>query len=111
MNELISLWQRTLGNPPRNEQFAIWMESHPSDIVRSAILKTASKNQILGGTMTADHKIRFASKVMLTLSVQRKEHAANRERLAREFETKEVSDADSGSDADFNGEGGICRMR
>jgi hypothetical protein len=86
--ELISLWQRTLGTPPSDAQFVIWTESHPSDIVRSAILKTASKNQMLGGTMSPDHKIRFASKVMLTLSAQRKEHAVNRAKLAQEFTAK-----------------------
>ena len=41
---------------------------------------------MMGGGMSQDHKIRFASKVMLTLSAQREEHAANRECLRQEFE-------------------------
>jgi hypothetical protein len=86
MRQLINLWERTLGSPPAEQQFVIWSESHAANIVRQAILKTATKNQTMGGTMSEDHKIRFASKVMLTLSARREEHAANRERLQQEFE-------------------------
>ena len=86
MRELINLWGRTLGKPPAEQQFVIWSESHAATIVRQAILKTATKNQTMGGGMSQDHKVRFASKVMLTLSAQREEHAANRECLRQEFE-------------------------
>ena len=86
MRQLIDLWERTLGKSPAEQQFVIWVESHTADIVRQAILKTATKNQTMGGTMSEDHKIRFASKVMLTLSAQREEHTANREKLRQEFE-------------------------
>ena len=86
MHQLTSLWERTLGTLPAEQQFVIWSESHAANIVRQAILKTATKNQTMGGTMSQDHKIRFASKVMLTLSAQREEHAANREKLHQEFE-------------------------
>ncbi len=86
MLQLIDLWERTLGTSPAEEQFVIWSESHTADIVRQAILKTATKNQTMGGTMSKDHKIRSASKVMLTLSAQREEHTANREKLSQEFE-------------------------
>ncbi len=86
MRQLINLWERTLGTPPADQQFVIWTESHAADIVRQAILKTATKNQTVGGTMCEDHKVRFASRVMLTLSAQREEHAANKERLRQEFE-------------------------
>lgn len=86
MHELINLWERTLGTLPADQQFVIWSEIHAADIVRQAILKTATKNQTMGGTMSEDHKIRFASKVMLTLSAQREEHAANREKLCQDFE-------------------------
>ena len=34
---------------------------------RQAILKTAGKNLQMGKAMTAEHKVRFASKVMLTI--------------------------------------------
>jgi len=86
MHQLISLWERTLGTPPSEQQFVIWSESHAANIVRQSILKTATRNQTAGGTMSDDHKIRFASKVMITLSGQREEHAANREKLRQEFE-------------------------
>jgi hypothetical protein len=84
---LINLWAKVLGTPtPSEQQFLIWMESHPSDIVRYGILRAATKNQTMGGTMSADHRIRFACKVMLTASALRKENAANREKLRQEFE-------------------------
>jgi hypothetical protein len=86
MLELKSLWERTLGPSPTELQFAIWSESHPVDIVRRAILKTAAKNQQMSGAMSLDHKVRFASKVMLTLAAQREQNAANRARLREEFE-------------------------
>jgi hypothetical protein len=44
MRELISLWERTLGTPPSETQFIVWMESYDAKIVRRAILKTAGKN-------------------------------------------------------------------
>jgi hypothetical protein len=87
ITDLMNLWTKVLGTPtPSEQQFIIWMESHPADVVRHGILKTATKNQTMGSGMSQDHKIRFASKVMLTLSAQREEHAANRECLRQEFE-------------------------
>src|SRR5713101_6238915 len=100
MHQLTSLWERTLGTLPAEQQFVIWSESHAANIVRQAILKTATNNQTMGGGMSQDHKIRFASKVMLTLSAQREEHAANREKLRQEFDgvaKNEISEkADNG---------------
>ena len=90
MRELINLWHRTLGNPPPEQQFIIWTESHEADIVRKAILKTATKNQTLSGMMSQDHRIKFASKCMITMSANREQHAANRERLRQEFERREA---------------------
>jgi len=86
MRELMTLWERTLGTPPAEQQFVIWTESHAANIVRRAILKTATKNQTLFGRMTQDHRVRFASRVMLTLTTQQEQHAANRERLRGEVE-------------------------
>lgn len=71
MHELIELWRRTLGNPPAEQLFALWTESHPADIVRTAIIKTAAKNLSASSPMSQDHRIRFASKVMNTLSAAR----------------------------------------
>ena len=86
MRELISLWEKTLGTPPSETQFIVWMESHDLKIVRRAILKTAAKNLSVGAMMTTDHKVRFASKVMSTASALQEENAANREKLRQEFE-------------------------
>src|SRR5689334_17670347 len=86
MRQLITLWERTLGIPPSEQQFVIWTESHSIDIVRKAILKAATKNQTMNGTMSLDHKVRFASKVMLTLSAQRQEHMENQKKLREEYE-------------------------
>jgi hypothetical protein len=87
MQQLITLWERTLGTPPADDQFVIWLESHESDIVRRAILKTAIKNKTLGG-MSQDHKVRFASKVMLTRVALRKENAVKHEKVREEFDAK-----------------------
>lgn len=78
MPELIDLWQQTMGDSPTPEQFAIWTASHSPDVMRRAILKTATKNQTLAGQMTQDHRIRFASRVMITLTEQAIENARNR---------------------------------
>jgi hypothetical protein len=79
------LWESTLGTAPTKEQFAIWAALHSSGIIKQAILKTAMRNQSMNGTMDQDHRLRYASKVMLTLSAQREEHAENREKLRQEF--------------------------
>ena len=66
ITDLISLWQRVLGIPPSKEQFEIWVELHSLETIKHGILKTAVKNQNRGGTMSHDHRERFASKVMST---------------------------------------------
>ncbi len=91
MRELITLWERILGTSPSEKQFVIWTESHTADVVRHGILRAAAKNQQMGGTMSQDYKIRFASKVMLTATNQREQNAANKERLREEFEGKVVA--------------------
>jgi hypothetical protein len=88
MHELIELWKRLLGDPPADEQFDFWVALHTTEVVRQAILKTAGKNLALGKTMDLDYKIRFASKVMLTITERRDEHAANRTRLRDEMEAR-----------------------
>jgi hypothetical protein len=87
MHELINLWTRLLGEPPDCEQFALWGEMHPVDVVRRGVLKTAAKNLSVGKTMSHDHKIRFASKVMSTLTEQAATNAANKTRLREEYFT------------------------
>jgi hypothetical protein len=88
MQELIKLWQSLLGAPPAEEQFTVWLAMHTHEVIRLAIARTAAKNLSVGKTMDSDYKIRFASKVMLTQTERNNEHAANREKLAREFDAK-----------------------
>jgi hypothetical protein len=80
-----TLWAKTLGELPNDEQFFLWTNLHTLEVVRQAILKTAGKNLQMGKTMTAEHKVRFASKVMLTLTAQNATNARNREALRQEF--------------------------
>lgn len=84
--DLKMLWENTLGESPTKEQFAIWYALYPTETIRKAILKTAMKNQSLRGQMSQDHRMRFASRVMMTLTQQAAEHAANRALLREEFE-------------------------
>lgn len=84
--DLTMLWENTLGEPPTKEQFAIWEALYTPEVIKRAILKTAMKNQSLKGQMTLEHRQRFASRVMMTVTEQAAEHAANRARLREEFE-------------------------
>jgi hypothetical protein len=84
-DQLKALWGRLLGTIPNDQQFDLWAALHTPEIIRQGILKTAQKNLSVGGTMSTDHRIRFAAKVMITASALRKEHAENREKLSQEF--------------------------
>ena len=87
-DELKTLWAKTLGELPDDEQFYLWTNLHTLEVVRQAILKTAGKNLQMGKTMTAEHKVRFASKVMLTLTDQNRQNARNREALHAEMTSR-----------------------
>ena|ERR1700678_30228 len=91
-DELKTLWAKTLGELPDDEQFYLWTNLHTAEVVRQAILKTAGKNLQIGKTMTAEHKTRFASKVMLTLSSQNEANARNREALQAEMTRRPEND-------------------
>jgi hypothetical protein len=91
-NNLKELWEKTLGVSPTDEQFYLWTNLHTLEVVRQAILKTAGKNLQMGKAMTAEHKVRFASKVMLTITSQNTANARNREALRQEFERDGVDD-------------------
>ena len=71
LSDYKSLWSTFLGTPPSDQQFKLWMALHNEAAVRHGILKTAQKNIVLDGTMSDDHKIRFASKVMNASTQQR----------------------------------------
>ncbi len=67
LTDLKSLWLAVLGEPiPPDNQFLTWLELHGLTTAKIGIAKASAKNLSLGGTMSYDHKIRFASKVMLT---------------------------------------------
>ena len=87
MRQLIQLWEKMLGKPPEEEQFTVWSALHTEEVVRLAIMKTAAKDLSLGKTMSPDYKIRFASKVMLTQTERNAANAANRQRIAKEFDS------------------------
>src|SRR5713101_1770023 len=40
-------------------------EADPTTLIKQGMLKTAQKNLSVGSTMSTDHKVRFASKVMI----------------------------------------------
>jgi hypothetical protein len=85
VNELKTLWSRLLGETPSDQQFDLWAALHSPEVVRRGILKTTQKNLSVGGTMTADHKVRFAAKCMITASAANEDHEANRQRLDEEM--------------------------
>ena len=86
--ELSQLWDKTLGTPPMVEQFGLWTALHTEEVVRLGILRTARKSIELDGTMTQEHKVRFASKVMITQTQRNTANAANREAVAAEMERR-----------------------
>jgi hypothetical protein len=89
MRQLKALWEKMLGTPPADYQFTVWTALHTEEVVRLAILKTAAKDLSLGKKMYFYYKILFASKVMLTQTERNADHAANRERLRRQFDVVE----------------------
>jgi hypothetical protein len=64
--DLMDLWKRVLGDPPLIQQFELWACTHNFETIKRGITKTAMKNLQMGGTMSQDHRVRFASRVMLT---------------------------------------------
>ena len=65
LTELIKLWERLIGTAPSPQQFEIWLAQFDFEITKQGILKTAMKNMSLDGLMTAEHRVRFASKCMI----------------------------------------------
>jgi len=89
LTELIKLWERLIGTAPSQQQFEIWMAQFDFEITKQGILKTAMKNMSLDGLMTAEHRVRFASKCMIVRAQRDAEHAANRAAVAKEMESTE----------------------
>ena len=78
MNELKPLWKQFLGAVPDDNQWDLWMAMHTPTTIRHGILKAAEKNMAMHGTMSEDHKIRFASKVMNSRTNDRQKAAGQR---------------------------------
>jgi hypothetical protein len=86
LTELKNLWGQFLGGIPCDQQWAFWATIHSPEVIRNGVLQTVKKNLSVGGIMSDDYKLRFASKVMITSESRNEEHAENRERLAAEME-------------------------
>ena len=66
LTDLKTFWASVLGEPlPSDANFAVWAELHTYETIHHGILKTGMKNLSLNETMSQDHKVRFASKVMI----------------------------------------------
>jgi len=55
---------------PAPKQFDLWLGRHDYTTVLHAITQTAKKAIKLNGTMTPEHMVRFASKVMNTTAAR-----------------------------------------
>lgn len=69
--DLKNTWAKLLGTIPSDAQFDFWAAMHSPETIRHGILKACQKNLSTGCAMSDDHKVRFASKVMLTSTAQK----------------------------------------
>src|SRR5258708_1497136 len=89
IENLMDIWERTLGNPPSRAQFELWAATNMAQVIKESILATAKKNLIMGATMSQEHRIRHASGVMNTRTRRSETNAENRTALANEMERSE----------------------
>jgi hypothetical protein len=69
LQNLQDLWKRVLGDPIlSDQQFVVWSELYRVAAMRRGIAKAAAKNMQMGGQMSQEHRLRFASKVMETMT-------------------------------------------
>ncbi len=60
---LADLWRGAVqGECPADRQFSLWLSMHPLTRIVGAISETGRKQQRRGGTMTAEHLVRFCSR-------------------------------------------------
>ena len=59
---------------PGENQFALWLIMHRSEVVREGIVQLATKYRKLQGAMDVDYMVRFASAVMNRLSKEEKQN-------------------------------------
>jgi hypothetical protein len=82
---LMDIWARVLGNVPPREQFELWAVENSLEVVKESIVVTAKKNLQLGGTMSQEYRVKFASGVMKTRTARNAKNAENRRQLATEM--------------------------
>ena len=75
-----NLWERVLGTPPPDMQFALWLE-YGEEATRYGILQTAAKNLKLNSSMNLDRKVRFASSVIKSYTGDPRANNVNTPRL------------------------------
>jgi hypothetical protein len=76
MNIFIELWQQLMsGSTPPESQFRLWFSIHSPEILREAIIRTATKNAKLNGNMDSDYRVKFCSRVANDLTFRRIEFA------------------------------------
>jgi hypothetical protein len=72
MKSLIELWQRLMdGNTPLESQFLFWLSIHTPEVLREAIIRTATKNAKMDGKMDLNYRLRFCSRVANDLTFKR----------------------------------------
>ena len=77
--ELAELWKRTMGDCPSAAQFELWAAVHTPMNIKAGIVKTATKNLSIGGTMSLGRRICFASSVMLNRTFDRQKEQGQRQ--------------------------------
>lgn len=64
MNSFTELWKELMtGSAPSESQFRIWLSIHAPDVLREAIIRTATKNAKMDGKMDLNYRVRFCSRV------------------------------------------------
>ena len=65
LQSLEQLWATTVPTQvPAREQWVLWLGMHDEGTLRYAVNETAMKAFRMGGRMSQDHAIRYASKCM-----------------------------------------------
>ena len=70
ITELQQLWERTLGDVPKVEQFHVWEAMHTPEVIRRGILRTAQKHLEANGVMPFADRVRLASAIMESATVR-----------------------------------------
>lgn len=82
INALKDTWMRLFPGvpPPADSQWTLWLLLHDdADIVRCGMVILARKHSVLGGAMTAEYMVKFASSVMARMTREKAEKEPARE--------------------------------